>query len=566
MTRITFFTVLITIAVAAVCVGETEFPFEPLEADPVWLNGSRESVFPRSPKPADTVYTFDISKVDVNDRILLTTAQGLINKIEPQLFLISSVYDTTFSEETKWIEWLKENGYVKDTATIDSAEDILEKWGIKEVILIDPNLPASLNVATMMAAFEEIPIAYADTAEKFNLKIKIDLTDRFKTNIEAYQWAFDEYWDKMDQSVVAWYCSTVPHSHLRDYLVANKIFTFWVTGKDDGNPLNSNTAKEKEFIRKLLATKIPVGIPVIGFPCGGAGEGIGEIEGVLIIGRTGKYHVCNNWRPNLTVWSGLDAKKKQYRQLPPQNIKLENDKVYVSLLMSDGDNMNTWFNWFKEYWQSPEHGQIPIAWTMGPTIIDMQGPLVDYYFDDLKQTDSIGCAVSGAGYIHPAHFGLDFKQEHRDKVWKEYLRITDKYMNKLDMNWIHIFRFGDAENVPYKSIGEMPSVKSIFSDYWGWLEYDKMNYMAGDVPVFHALKDTNNGLPNDPVGIILKNTPQQRPLFMHIFLTNWLWKYPDIKKMVDHLPEDFIVVRPDEMTMLYKKMVRAAIRAALIFA
>jgi len=450
---------------------------------------------------------------------------------------------------------------VNNYTSIDDFNDVLEKWNINEVILIDADLPASINVATMMAAFEGIPIAYSSTVEKFGLKVKIDLTGRFKTNIEAYQWAFDEYWEKMNHSVVAWYSSSASHSHLRDYLVAHKIFTFWVTGKKEGNRANSNSKKEKEFVRNLMATKMPVCIPVIGFPYT-EDAGIDEIEGVQIISRTGKYLVCNDWMPNQSVWSGLEAKKKEYKQLPIRSIKLEEDKVYITFLMSDGDNMNTWFNWFPEYWESPHHGQIPMAWAMGPTLIDMRGPLVDYYFDNISPADSIGCALSGVGYILPFSFAADFKEEHRDEIWKEYLRITDEYMKKLDMSWIHSHRTAPVKDMPYKDIGEIPAVKSIVSDYWGWLSYDKTHYLAGDVPVFHTslgsnpYMGSNYLLHKDPVNIILKNTPQQRPLFMYIFLENWNWKFPQIEKMVEGLPEDFVVVRPDEMTTLYKQWLK----------
>jgi len=529
-----------------------------LEAEPVWLSGDRESVLPRSPKPADMIYTFDVAGVNGEDCTLLTTLQGLVNRDKPELYVVSSTGPSTYHDDFKWIKWLKENGYVNDYTSIDNFKDVLEKWNINEVILIDPELPASVNVATMMAAFEGIPVAYPGTVERFGLNVKIDLTGRFQTNIEAYQWAFDEYWDRMNHSVVAWYTPQASHQHLRDYLVAHKIFTFWVTGEGEGTPENSNTKAESEFIRKLMAEKMPVCIPVLGFPYTENG-GIDEVEGVQIISRSGKYLVCSDWMPNQSVWSGLEAKKKQYKQLPARSVELEDDKVYVTLLMSDGDNMNTWFSWFPEYWESPQHGRIPMAWAMGPALLDMRGPLVDYYYDGLTPADSIGCALTGIGYVLPVAFAADFKEEHRDKIWKDYLRTTDEYMQKFDMNWLHSHRTARIKDMPYDDMAELSAVKSIFSDYWGWLSYDKTHYLVGDVPVFHALQvsnpfmGSNYILRNDPINIILKHTPQERPLFMHIFLENWNWKFPAVEKLVDGLPEDFVVVRPDEMTALYEQ-------------
>jgi len=161
--------------------------------------------------------------------------------------------------------------------------------------------------------------------------------------------------------------------------------------------------------------------------------------------------------------------------------------------------------------------------------------------------------VSGAGYIHPSNFAMDFAPQYRDKVWKEYQLITDKYMRKLDMSWVHIFRWGDLKTCPLKKYADIPSMKSIFSDYWGNFEYEKTHYMVDDIPVFHALKDTNLALVKDPVNILMKNIPEKRPLFVHIALTNWVWPYDKIKKFTDDLPEDFIVVRPDELELLYRQ-------------
>jgi len=542
---------LLAISLSAICEEEWKQP-ESMMAKPVWSDVNRKSMFPQANPPADIIYALDISTIDVNDRILLTTAQGLINRDTPQLFLYSSVSDTTFSEEKDWLKWLYENGYIKETKEISTFEDILKKWDINEVILIDPNLPASINIATMMAGFENIPAAYAETVEKYNLKVKIDLEGRWQSNVDAYKWAFDNYWDRMDHTTVAWYASMREYSHLRDYLVSKKIFTFWVTGPKDGNPVNSNKKEEKKFIQELMVKKIPVGIPVMGFPWASDEEGVGEQEGVAVMSRSGKFHVCNNLRPNLSLWTGLKSKKSEYKQLPPHNLKLEKDKIYVTLIMSDGDNMNTWFNWFPKYWRSPIHGQIPVGWTMGPTIIDMQAPLLDFYFDNIKKTDSIGCAVSGAGYMFATGFAMDYKPEYREKIWLEYQNITERYMRKLDMNWLHVFRKFEVprEQVPLHRYTDIPSIKTIFCGYGGQANYPESHLILGDRVVFYPL-DVGEGY--DTLNGILAQVPDEGPAFFNIFLYNWGWSYDYIKMLVDHLPENFVVVRPGELTLLYKE-------------
>ena len=402
-----------------------------------------------------------------------------------------------------------------------------------------------------MAGFENIPIAYADTVKKYGLKVKIDLTGRFASNIEAYQWAFDEYWDDMDHTTVAWFVSMPSHSQLRDYLVANKIFTFWVTGEKDGNPANSDSAAERAWVTDLLVNKIPTSIPVIGFPGAEPGEGIGEVDGVFIMSRAGKFHICNNWRPNLTVWSGLECRKKQYESMPPRKLQLEDDKVYVSLIISDGDNMNPLFNWFPDYWRAPQHGKFAVGWTMGPGVIDMQAPLLDFYFDNIQLTDSIGCSVTGLGYIYLQYYGLDFEPQYRKRLWDEYQILTERYMRKLGEKWVHVFRKSSIEDIPLDKLAAIPSVDTIMCDYWGGTPYEQCNYMVDDTVVFHALRQGASYI-DQRLESITKEIPDTRPAFAHLFFINWRWTYADLEKLVNLLPEDFVVVRPEQLGQLYR--------------
>lgn len=550
--------VLIAIlATSSICMGKAQSS----DAEPVWSDISRQYLFPQSNPPADTVYVLDAFNAGLEDAMLVCTAQGVINRDVPQLYVYTKKPGETAAEnedmstnhQKKWLKWLETERYIKNVAEINTIPEMLKKWNITKAIVIDPNLPASLNVGTMMAGFELMPVVYPETIKKYGLEIGIDLRGRWKTNVEAYRWAWENLWPKMDHTAIAWYGSLKDLSRLRDYLIAKKIFIVWVTGPIDGNPKNSNTEEEKAYIHEIMK-KMPVNIPVMGFPWHGNGLGLSEGGGVMMITTTGKFHTCNNWTGNLSLWTGLKAKNSQYKQLAAREIKLENDKVYVTMLMSDGDNLNTWIDYFYPYWENQNHGKIPIAWTMGPSIIDMQAPLIDYYIGNMKQTDSIGCAVSGIGYIYPTHFGKDFAPQYRERIWKEFQELTDRYMKKLDMSWVHIFR---DTGVPLASgnlekYAGIPAIKTIYSDYGGHLQYKDTHYKIDNVLVFHALKagDTREEITAN----IRKNLPKDRPAFIYVFLFNWGWNYNQIKTfLVDRFPADFEMVRPDEMSNLYQQ-------------
>jgi hypothetical protein len=506
---------------------------------PVWSNVQAGRMFPKSKPPTDTIYLFDVRDMDYNDMALATTTQGLINRQRAQVYVGSS--------EEKWLNWLVSEKYIKNPAKINSLNELLAKLKTKKVVLIDSQMPGLFNIATMVAGVEGMPVAYPEHIEKYGLEIGIDLRSKFKTNIEAYQWVFDNYWPRMNHQVLAWISPEKRFWHLRDYLVEQKIFTMWITGRVDGSIPSANPKEEEQFFR-LLLSKMPVNMPVLGFPWAGDGVGIGEQEGVAIIGSSGKFLTCCDYKSNLSFWTGLKGKRQTYKQKPMRDIKLENDKMYITLVMSDGDNLNTFAGYFCPFWEDKTHGQIPLGWTMGPALLDLQAPLVDYYYDGLPSSQNFGCAVSGIGYILPETYGYDFKPEYRQRVWNQYIRLTSDYMKRLDMTWVHIFRDKTPiEQIPYKQFAAMSAVKSVFSDYGRRVPYDKTLYYVDGKLICHSLSNQQ----------IDKITELPKPAFVHIFLYNWDFNgYDKLKSLTDRLPKDAVIVRPDELTNLYQQYVK----------
>ncbi len=528
-----------------------------LAAEPVFLDRPLESLYPRSEKPAEVLDVYDAFHVDGKTKVLLTTAQGIINKDKPGLYLIlkkpgatAAQYEKTdVKHDLKWLNWLQDKGYLDSRINwLYSVEQLLEKYEIKDVIQVDPDFPASLNIATMMASIKGIPAAYPEQVKKYELNVVEDLKSRWDTNIEAYKWAYENFWDKMDHTAISYLAPKPEISQIRDYLVSKKIFTFWITGEEDSRNKYSSTKKEKRYFTKLL-NKMPVNIPVLGFPWAGWGYGIGEGQGLPFISRTGKFLIPMEWKANLSVWTGIDSKIKNFKQKPTRVIKLE-DKVYITFLLSDGDNLNTWYDYFPMYWEHEQRSQLPVGWAMGPSLIDMQAPVVDYYYNSLSEMDSFGAAPTGVGYIWPRDFATNFGDK-KEKVWDEFLELTDKYMSKLAMEWVWVFQMGGkgSENF-YDYAEKIEDLEVIYADYRKDSAYEEANYFVDDVAVFHAI----NGRGADKtLQYILEDVPDELPGFMMVCLSNWRFTFEHVKELVDSLPENFVVVRPDELAELYKQ-------------
>ena len=95
-----------------------------------------------------------------------------------------------------------------------------------------------------------------------SLAVLDDLRGKWTTRADAYRWAFDHLWPRLNHHVIA--CVWPNILEPRDYLVENKVFTFFISGPNDRGPAGSSAA-EVELMERLLA-KMPVNIPVMGYP------------------------------------------------------------------------------------------------------------------------------------------------------------------------------------------------------------------------------------------------------------------------------------------------------------
>ena len=111
----------------------------------------QETVCPKSAPPAKTLWALRIEdlKKGSDERLPLSCLQGLVNRQQPQIFLAYDHFDE------QWLDWLRERGDVKEVRWVGPKE-LYEKFlpVVKGLVVTDPDLPASVNVATMLAAVE----------------------------------------------------------------------------------------------------------------------------------------------------------------------------------------------------------------------------------------------------------------------------------------------------------------------------------------------------------------------------------------------------------------------------
>lgn len=136
----------------------------------------------------------DIYDAPGDEKILMATLQGIVNRQEPRVYLLESKEEGKFT----WLNDLDVTYKVRDNYW-----DIFSMFSkeIKGIIVYDPNVPDSINVATTLAGLKDAVVASPSLAAKltgspYNLKVLDDLQGKFKNRMDAYTWQFENLWSQ----------------------------------------------------------------------------------------------------------------------------------------------------------------------------------------------------------------------------------------------------------------------------------------------------------------------------------------------------------------------------------
>ncbi|GLX66529.1 GxGYxYP domain-containing protein [Paenibacillus glycanilyticus] len=143
-------------------------------------------------KQAKQLDVADIYDAPGDVKLLFSTLQGIVNRKEPRIYLLEN------KEEGKF-KWL--NDLDVDYKVRDDYYDILKKYQkeIKGIIIYDPNVPDSVNVATTLAGLRDGVAVSPELAKKleaapYNFKVIEDFQGKFKDRVDAYTWQYENLW------------------------------------------------------------------------------------------------------------------------------------------------------------------------------------------------------------------------------------------------------------------------------------------------------------------------------------------------------------------------------------
>ena len=506
------------------------------------LGISPKKILPGGKVPIHLYYLQLSSELTWAERNMLSTFQGLINRVETRIYYIETEQDKF------WLDYYRDNFKIQNSMLKDYSE-LFKKFSseINGYILYDSINPHSLNVATSIGALENLlPITkeLEGFVKSHGLDKKREINNSNLDCLEVYRKACKELLPKCNKEILAalcvhhprWPTSTVKN---RDYIVAHNIFSFDLSSSE-------RDKADYDLLREVYSS-IDEGAIIMGWHC----VRDKEHEAIGLASEYGHFGMCNLHTPNLTVHSSIpleNGKVFSQRKLDTDDLLVE-DKVYIAYMATDGDA--SWFmnDLVVNDWADPAHGQFKYNWGFLPLAYDLMPGTVKYYLENMKETDYFVAGPAGATYTYP--------YLHPDP--KKFLKLSDEYMRKCGLTTVHMTNWNDRDwwqevelpnfyeelqrELPnsigfVRGMGESAFEKTMLSGEKSYIFCGEGIHRGDDV--FKTMKDFIDACPN-------------RPLFIYS-LVNHSIPISEIKTAMDKFSDyDIEIVHLDELLLLTKK-------------
>ena len=536
------------------------------------------SIVPRSNEPTGYINVLRVWPESNEMRIAIAALQGIVNREKPQLYI-------GIDKPLRWLEYY--GGMITIEPTERDIFKIFEKFkdSVKGIVVYDYSLDALANVAITYAGIEDLIPADPELAktlsEKYGWKVVHDLRGKWKTRYEAYSWAYDNLFPKCTIYALSHYnhgllnitddpsgpnSETLRTGFMVDYAVAFRTFTWHVP---------TEPTKEEVALAEKIFESVPFHTPIFGrsstqdcFP---------EPAFVSWVSEFGNLHIPAGMG-NTSVLSGAKVAPEVLSQksMPPLRDS-GTDKIYIAFTISEKDNLEhvigggpPWHRGTMEtddpyriWWADPWRGKVPIGWPIGPLVAEIAPTSLAHYTTTSTDNDCLMVALAGLSLSDPENYGASYP-EIREKLLNEYCQMTGDFMKRL--NWTMAQPVGGPACLRY-FVKNIPTMQGIMEGYGthNGMTPDKADYLLDGVPIFHSAiavtvgtdRKRAIGAENERKARGLADQiltlPRNKPGFYHVWIMGWDFGPTTLKKAVDLLPPDFVVVRPDELAALYKK-------------
>jgi len=461
------------------------------------------------------IYEFSITNTAAgyDEAMAAACFQGIINRDGPLVYVLPKSAPTprywldTFSKDGAWLAGRKQ----QTIANLDALAELAGQRA-KGVVIWDPELPATVNVATTIAGVKDAVVLSPELAEqvlpKWKLPIIEDLRGRFtgaesgsKKN-DAYRWAVREYLAKgacsnhllclFEDAATTRAGGAVGYVITRDWAVKNRAFVFdlspWGDEKpkdDPEQPLGTDLATYQMILSETMNQS--------------AGKCMTELTGFFAFWKYSNIPgFASTHEPVPTEWETVylispyncyqntissDCYNQSFHsQAPFQNLKQQRpappgpveDKAYVCFLMADYDSATPLYDFLPKHWDDPNRGKLPLAWGINPNLLETYPDIITHCYKTATANDYFVSDASCAGYFNPNRV----KPEHLPL----FVRHNKRFFNAADMSIAPMVLDWDKPT---------PAVKDAFAEFapdgFATIVLD-MHNNGGTVPEPHVWK------------------------------------------------------------------------------
>jgi hypothetical protein len=482
----------------------------------------------------DHLDVYDLRGASQDAQLSITTMTGVINRQQPKVYLLSSV-DAAF--------WLQEVfAQVPHDVSPATGNDVLAALlssysnSIRGMIIYDPNLIDSINIATMMAGQDDGIVvspaqAQALQGSPYQLPVLADLRIyQWKNRIQAYTWAERNLLKNAAPNLVAGFDPKVQGA-LRSFLVATRTFIYWLDPRSILPDILNGFVSERGLMQRIF-NAFPAGTTHLGWF-------IDEPRGVSLTSKAAMPVLASDLFENLEVWSsiqsvldGVGGSGQMGASSAPTG-----PKAYLSFTISDGDNLQYDQHRMAGLWKDPVRGSMPIGWTISPSLVQTAPSLAAYYIDTASPNDELIAGPSGAGYMFPSDWPV--------AQLSPFLNRTGELMQAMKLDVVQVLDTGSGQaftkpglQAEYVNVLAPFGVKGILSGS-GQAQSSWSN--VSGVPVLQNL-----GL-GDSVSKTVNLVKSASARYLNVYIMAWTMTPSDLKQVVQQLGSEYEVVTPGRL-------------------
>ncbi len=485
------------------------------------LNWPTNQLLPAFSAPAPVLDCIDVSSATGPQIDLFTSLEGIVNRTQPQVACVSS---GDGEGEYTWIT-------VHNLATnlISGYNAVLKyRTNFTGLVVTDPAQPDTLNLATTIAGVKNELICDPSllptlTNAPYGLAVVDDLRGRFTDKYAVYGYLYTNYWPLCTHRIMAG-METNLDGLLRDYLVAVKSATVW---------LDPGTAKDAALLAQFVSAMPPAGGVYVGW---WPSEG----NGLTWIATYGIPVLASDYFRNGSVFSGVIRPINVPAIPPPPPLQ---NKIYVSLILSDGDNIQYDQHAMKINWENSNRGHIPIGWTVSPLAANLDPTLLNYYWSTATTNDCLVSGPSGAGYAHI-------------ELWNSanlasFARVSDSYLQQTGLRVITIWD-EVTPGVAQAFATNCPSLLGLTDQSGG--TYTMVNAGLRTVGLTVSYSSTISAITSG-ISNAAASWNGNAPLFLAAQAVAWNLTPSDLVTIIGSFdPNKYVFVRPDHLFMLYNQL------------